>query len=77
MTHTCHAIDCDVVVPPRLLMCARHWRMVPRALQNTVWATYVPGQEARKDPTREYLHAARAAINAVAVKEGHAPRFVP
>lgn len=68
--HTCHAEGCDKVVPPRLLMCAPHWRRVPRVLQGAVWAAYVPGQESRKDPTGEYLEAARAAIEAVAVKEG-------
>lgn len=68
--HTCHAEGCTAAVPPRLLMCARHWRMVPRAMQSALWAVYVPGQEARKDPTREYLAAARRCIDAVATAEG-------
>ena len=68
--HICHAEGCEVEVPPRLLMCARHWRMVPVAIQRAVWATYVPGQEIRKDPTSEYLRVAFEAIHAVAVKEG-------
>jgi hypothetical protein len=67
--HTCHANGCNNSVPPRMLMCLRHWRMVPRPLQQAVWATYVPGQEIRKDPTGNYLDAARAAINAVAERE--------
>lgn len=67
--HTCHADGCDTPVLPRLLMCGRHWRMVPHALQAAVWGEYVPGQETRKDPTRDYLDAARAAIAAVAAKE--------
>lgn len=53
-----------------MLMCSHHWYMVPKSLQDAVWATYVAGQEVRKDPTREYLVAARNAINAVAEKEG-------
>jgi hypothetical protein len=44
--------------------------MVPAELQACVWATYVPGQEIRKDPSRSYLEAARAAIDAVAELEG-------
>ena len=64
--HHCHADGCDVAVPPKLLMCGRHWRLVPARLKARVWATYVPGQERRKDPTAEYLEAARAAIAAVA-----------
>lgn len=68
--HHCHATDCIKEVPPKMLMCGRHWKMVPRRLQDEVWATYVPGQERRKDPTNAYLIAARDAINAVATKEG-------
>jgi hypothetical protein len=54
-----------VAVPPKMLMCLRHWRMVPRELQQRVWATYVSGQEVRKDPTKEYMEAQRAAVQAV------------
>lgn len=68
--HICHAINCETPCPPRHLMCARHWRMVPRNLQLDVWAMYEPGQETTKTPTPEYLDAAIAAINAVATKEG-------
>lgn len=51
-------------------MCARHWRMVPRELQRDVWREYRPGQERSKDPSRAYLMAATAAVNAVAEREG-------
>lgn len=67
--HHCHAKDCNREVPPKMLMCARHWRMVPRSLQDAVWATYRPGQEISKTPTLEYLGAAQDAIRAVAEKE--------
>jgi hypothetical protein len=43
--------------------------MVPAPLQAGVWATYRPGQEVDKKPTRAYLDAADAAIAAVAAKE--------
>lgn len=68
--HLCHARGCTTPVSPRFLMCRRHWRMVPYGLQVAVWATYVSGQEVRKDPTLEYLAAAQDAILAVAEKEG-------
>ena len=68
--HTCHAEGCEAVVPPKMLMCLRHWRMVPVGLQRSVWRFYVPGQEIRKDPTVEYLRAAGEAITAVAHIEG-------
>jgi len=67
--HTCHARGCEKPVSPKLLMCAAHWRRVPRELQRAVWATYRNGQEIDKKPSREYLTAARAAIDAVAAKE--------
>lgn len=70
--HTCHAQGCETAVPPKPLMCLKHWRMVPRELQRAVWATYRPGQEIDKRPSREYLEIARAAIQAVAMKEEHA-----
>lgn len=50
-------------------MCLKHWKMVPKALQDAVWATYRPGQCGDKRPSREWLTAARAAINAVWEKE--------
>jgi hypothetical protein len=67
--HLCHAENCTVEVPPRLLMCGKHWAMVPKPEQREVWRTYREGQEIRKDPSREYLLAARAAIRAVAQRE--------
>jgi len=68
--HLCHARQCQTAVPPRMLMCRKHWFMVPRALQRQVWALYRPGQEVRKDPSPEYLDAATAAVEAVAKAEG-------
>lgn len=64
--HLCHAKGCTVPVAPHFLMCPSHWRRVPRDLQARVYATYRPGQEVSKDPTREYVTAAQAAIAAVA-----------
>lgn len=67
--HHCHAWRCRVHVPPAMLMCRPHWYMVPRALRDAVWATYRPGQERDKKPSRAYMTAAIAAINAVAERE--------
>lgn len=39
-------------------MCGRHWRMVPKVMQDELWAVYVNGQEDRKDPTSEYMQVA-------------------
>lgn len=63
--HTCHAYGCEIPVPPRMLMCRRHWAMVPRQMQSAIWTTYRRGQERDKMPSPGYLEAARAAVNAV------------
>lgn len=69
MKHLCHAAGCPREVPPHLLMCGTHWRMVPYPLQRDVWRHYRSGQEADKQPSDAYLTAARAAIDAVAEVE--------
>ena len=67
--HTCHARRCNRVVPEKMLMCKRHWFMVPHGLRDRVWETYRPGQEIDKDPSEEWHQAADAAIAAVAELE--------
>lgn len=68
--HLCHAEACEAPVPPRLFMCRRHWYSVPKVMRDAIWASYTPGQEINKNPSREYLEAAHAAVEAVAAKEG-------
>lgn len=74
MSHLCHAIGCYAPIPPKLLMCMHHWRLVPRDLQDAVWEYYRPGQEITKDPSPEYLLAAFRARLEVAVIEGRIAR---
>lgn len=52
-----------------MLMCLKHWRMVPRDIQRRVWSTYRPGQCDDKQPSESWHEAADAAIAAVATKE--------
>lgn len=73
MSHHCHAIGCEVEIPPAMLMCRGHWFAVPKPLRKEVWRLYRRGQEVTKDPSPEYLAAAHAAIAAVAAKEGREP----
>ena len=68
--HTCHAKGCPIVVPPRLLMCAPHWGLVPPTLQRRVLVTYRQGQEIDKKPSEAWRKAAQAAIAHVAEIEG-------
>lgn len=44
--------------------------MVPKSMQQELWAVYVPGQEIRKDPTKEYMEVAFKIIEHVEEKEG-------
>lgn len=67
--HLCHAKRCKTAVPEAMLMCRRHWAMVPKWLQRKVWAVYVPGQEITKTPTGEYLEVAQEAIDYVDAAE--------
>jgi hypothetical protein len=55
----CAARDCELVIKPGMLMCRRHWFMVPKAVRDTVWATWRSG-----DGTA-WLVASNAAIEAV------------
>lgn len=71
MSHHCHARDCAVPVKPELLMCLKHWRMVPVKLQRAVWRYYRPGQCDDRDPSSDWHKAADAAIGYVARLEGH------
>lgn len=70
MSHTCHATGCEVVVPPKMFMCKKHWYMLHKNFRDAIWANYVPGQERRKDPTPKYIDVARQCIEYVAKREG-------
>lgn len=73
--HTCHARGCDTPVPPVMLMCRRHWYMVPRPIRLRVNAAYRPGQcDLNPMPSRAWLDAANSAINAVAATEMRASK---
>lgn len=69
-THTCHATDCGVRVPPKMFMCRNHWYALPKSLRDAVWLAYVPGQEIRMDPTQGYLNVAQRCIRFIEIKEG-------
>jgi len=66
--HKCHVPGCTKTVPPHYLMCLNHWRYVPVRLRRCVWRHYRKGQEYDKQPSFEYLAAARAAIESLRPK---------
>lgn len=70
MSHHCHAKLCTTHCRPELLMCPKHWRMVPAILKRRVLATYRRGQCNDKSPSLAWHEAADAAIASVALKEG-------
>ncbi len=69
-SHHCHARGCKVETKPEMLMCYRHWKMVPALFQKAVWKHYRHGQCVDKNPSKEWIKAADDAIEAVATKEG-------
>lgn len=69
--HTCHAMHCEIPVPPEKLMCKRHWFMVPEGIRNQVWHHYRQEQCDDKNPSQEWIKAARNAIYHVANQEGY------
>jgi hypothetical protein len=69
MSHTCHARGCVTDVRPTLLMCIRHWRLVPTELQRAVYTHYRDGQCDDKQPSQAWHLAAAAAIGYVALHE--------
>lgn len=74
--HVCHVNRCGARVPPTMLMCADHWRRVPKALRSAVQSSYRRGQCHDKRPSTEWLKAARSAIKAVEAGDSPAP-WVP
>lgn len=71
--HLCHAENCKTPVPRRMFMCRKHWFMVPKSMQDAVWAAYTPGQERNgfltEEAAEKYLDATRAARRYVKDKE--------
>lgn len=71
MSHECPAHDCGVISTKGVLMCRKHWRMVPRPVQREVtaaWGAYLrvhrKGQ-GRMEAWRDYGVARKAAVDFV------------
>lgn len=65
MTRWCPADGCRARITPRRLLCERHWKRVPRELVANLY------EELRRHGarSREYLAAARAAIDEATRRE--------
>ena len=51
--------------------CRKHWYQLPDDLRREIWATYRPGQEISKTPSRAYVRAAQRVQEWI--KANHAP----
>ncbi len=71
--HTCHWPGCPKAVQPRVWGCRPHWYALPKYLRDRIWATYRAGQEITKDPSPEYIRAARDVQAWIAAQPPAAP----
>ncbi len=62
MNHHCHLPGCTTPVPRKLLLCAPHWRKVPRGIQLRVYRHFNPEQVLTLRPSPEYCKAAYDAV---------------
>jgi hypothetical protein len=60
-SHACHWPGCGKSVKPAVWGCRFHWFKLPKTIRDAIWRAYRPGQEIRKDPSSEYIKAAKAA----------------
>jgi len=71
--HECAATGCTRRLSHRMLMCTRHWRMVPPALQKALYGAYKAerGGGGRAVITDEYAAAVRECVRSVQITEAH------
>ena len=78
--HTCYAVQCEEVVERGVLMCVKHWGMLPDVLQlliqehrNSLRSSLIeagPGEGGLEKPSTDYKAAVFVAISCVALQEG-------
>jgi hypothetical protein len=66
-THRCAVPDCTAYVPPEMLMCRPHWRLVPRAIGREVTDAWRSLRAGAIGDRARYELARAAAVDAVAV----------
>jgi hypothetical protein len=70
MKHVCHAPECHIEIPRSMLMCKKHWVMVPLPIQKRVYKHFRVEQLRNEKPTIDWMWAASDAQTAVAHKLG-------
>jgi len=71
-TVPCRAVGCGNQIDQKLLMCRRHWKMVPASLREGVWKHFRDGQT-YETATLDYWKSAAEAVEFVARLEGREP----
>lgn len=69
---TCPIEGCENMHPTKMLMCKRHWRRVPKDLQDRVYST--ARRMWRGEGTMPWVEASDAAVAAVEMKLADADR---
>ncbi len=68
--HKCHAIGCETPCKPEMLMCKRHWTMLPNPRKRSVLREYKAGQcNLNPIPSEQWHDAADAAIYWIKIAE--------
>lgn len=67
--HHCHAYKCQTRTQPKKFMCALHWSILSKALQDRLVAEYRPGQEIDKRPSTNYMLVAHECIRYICKRE--------
>lgn len=71
--HICHWPGCNKQVPPAMWGCKSHWFRLPSNIRGKIWSAYSIGQEVNGTPSKEYIDAANAAQEWIAVFERRTP----
>lgn len=69
--HSCVALECSNPIPPGLLLCRKHWRILPDAAKALVKKHYDPEKVGAADPGMEHELAVSIAVAIVKEAEGH------
>ncbi len=64
LTHNCGALDCSERISIKLLMCKKHWHMIPVRIRSMMWKHWSAGK-----PTAQFHYWSFKGVLFVAEKE--------
>ena len=74
LTHECPASLCTEQIDSDMLMCPRHWHLVPAAVRRAVWIAWKRGAGAGTPAHRAAIRLAIAAVNRDVVPASSIPK---